>query len=99
MLETFGGHGHLATAGKQQAGHSAASEINCQISRERSAVIAVSRAKRSRKVRIFVRIRGKMRGLFTGNYLREIGCGWVKTLKGETLCFAKWKLLEDSDPL
>lgn len=62
-------------------------------------MIVVFRVKRFWKVRIFVRIRGRMWGFFIGNYLWEIGCGWVKILKGEILCFVKWKFLEDSDLL
>lgn len=50
---------------------------------------SVSRVKRSRKERIFARIREKMRGFSLKIVYRGIGCGWVKTPKKETVMLRK----------
>lgn len=89
MLETFGGHCDLVAAEKEQAGHSAASEVTAKCPEREPTVTSVSRAMTSRKARIFVKIRERLRGFSPEIVYRGLGGGWVKTPNGDTFMLRK----------
>lgn len=85
----FGGSLSSRHRREDQAGHSDASEITAIYLERDPTVTSVSWSKRSRKARIFVKIKGMMRDFSLKIVYGRIGCGWVKRPKRETVMLRK----------